>query len=98
MQILANSELIRITPASPTLHGCDAQTAAALGSLAGCGVDHANSKLRNGTATKAEGLAYVERWNRPGHRLTVARLAEYSVPFGETGMMIPEIRLSEPKD
>lgn len=68
-----------------------------LGSLTGCPLDLANHKLRDGSATRAMAEAYVAAWNRPGHRLTIARLAEYSIPFGDTGMIIPEIRITEPK-
>lgn len=97
--ILANGQPVTLTEESPTLYGYPAKIVSSLGNLAGCNLEQANARLRNGTATAEEGVAYVEMWNRPGMRGTVARIAEYSIPLGDAGrMMIPEIRISEPRD
>ena len=66
-----------------------------LGILATCNLDNANWHLRQGSATEAEAIAFVEWWNTPGNRLTRAEVKIRSLPFGNVGMTFPEIILHE---
>lgn len=66
-----------------------------LGPLQNCKLDDANWKLRQGHASEANALAYVEMWNLPGMRLTRARLHHYTLPQGTITLTVPEIIISE---
>lgn len=64
-----------------------------LGPLAHCNLDDANYMLRMGRASRQDAEHYVAVWNRPGHRLTVARLDEQLVNVNGVGLLSPVIKI-----
>lgn len=65
-----------------------------LGPLTHCNLDDANYMLRTGRASRQDAENYVAAWNRPGHRLTVARLEEHLVSVNGVGLLSPVIKIS----
>ena len=65
-----------------------------LGPLTHCNLDDANYMLRMGRASRHDAENYVAAWNRPGHRLTVARLDEQLVNLNGVGLLSPVIKIS----
>lgn len=66
-----------------------------LGWLQNCKLDEANWGLRKGYASEENAIAYIEAWNKPGHRLTKAELYHtlVSIPGLKNGLMAPQIRI-----
>ena len=64
-----------------------------LGPLAHCNLDDANYMLRMGRASHQDAENYVAAWNRPGPRLTVARLEEHLVSVNGVGLLSPVIKI-----
>lgn len=65
-----------------------------LGPLTHCNLDDANYMLRMGRASRRDAENYVAAWNRPGHRLTVARLDEQLVNVNGVGLLSPVIKIA----
>lgn len=65
-----------------------------LGPLAHCNLDDANYMLRMGRASRHDADNYVAAWNRPGHRLTVARMEEHVVNVNGVGLLSFVIKIS----
>ena len=62
--------------------GCDKNCTCCMGKMGElqyCNLDTANYLLSQGRATKENAEAFVEMWNKPGHRSTIARLEEKPV-------------------
>lgn len=67
-----------------------------LGPLQHCNLDDANYLLSQGRASKENAQAYVEMWNQPGHRFTVAALGERLVNLNGCGCLAPFISINNP--
>ena len=64
------------------------------GPLTHCNLDDANYMLRMGRASRRDAENYVAAWNRPGHRLTVARLEEHLVNANGVSLLSPVIKIA----
>lgn len=64
-----------------------------LGPLQYCNLDDANYMLTQGRASKENAEAYVEMWNKPGMRMTTAKLEQKLVNLGGCACLSPFITI-----